>query len=229
MNGEINNDSMEENGFPSENCSPCENVFSGGTTITCITGKMASGKNFISALLEKRGFVSVDADVLVHQAINNSAEKILNAFSDIAAAKGIDLQNADGSINRRAVGKLIFPHPELLKKQEEIVYPEVIRLAKTFISENSGKNILINATVAYKTPEILSFCSRILYVRSPFTVRLNRAKKRDKMKTRQILQRFKSQRNLLSEYKKTGIPVTVIRNTGSEKSIMKRLEKVFDF
>ena len=195
------------------------------TTVTCITGKMASGKNFICALLEKRGFISVDADILVHKAIENSAEKIISAFSEEAAAKGIEITNPDGSINRRAVGKLIFPNPELLKKQEEIVYPEVIRLSKEFIAQNNGKNILINATVAYKTPEILSSCSRIIYIRTPFFVRLNRAIKRDKMKTRQILERFKSQRNLLSEYKKTGIPVTVIRNTGSEESIMKRLEK----
>lgn len=197
--------------------------------ITCITGKMASGKNFICALLEKRGFVSVDADILVHKAIENSAEKIISAFSEEAKAKGIKITNPDGSINRRAIGKLIFPEPELLKKQEEIVYPEVIRLTKEFIEQNEEKNILINATVAYKTPEILSFCSGIIYIKTPFFTRLNRAIKRDKMKTKQILQRFKSQKNLLSKYKKTGIPVTVIRNTGSEQSIIKRLEKVFEF
>lgn len=210
-------------------------------TVFCVTGKMASGKNYICSLLEKKlspneRFVSVDADILVHKAIETASSDILNAFSEEAKLAGIELQTPDGSLNRRAIGRLVFPRPDLLKKQEEIVYPIVIKLTREFVEnvrkENPNAKILINATVAYKTPEILKMCGLILFVTAPFFTRLKRAKRRDSnqenpLATRQILQRFWSQRTLFSEYKKTGIPIKKIRNSGREEKILNRLEKLF--
>lgn len=202
---------------------------------------MASGKNYICSLLEKRlplneRFVSVDADILVHKAIKIASSDILNAFSEEAKNAGIELKNPDGSLNRRAIGRLVFSRPDLLKKQEKIVYPIVIKLTREFVEnarkENPNAKIAINATVAYKTPEILEMCDLILFVTAPFFTRLKRAKKRDlqsenPLTIHQIMQRFKSQRNLYAEYKKTGIPVVKVRNFGSEEKILKRLEKLF--
>lgn len=204
--------------------------------LVCVAGKMAAGKNFVCSLLEKKlppneRFVSVDADILVHKAIEVASSDILNAFSEEAKNAGIELKNPDGSLNRRAIGKLVFPRPDLLKKQEEIVYPIVIKLTRKFVEnarkENPNARIAINATVAYKTPEILEMCDSILFVTAPFFTRLKRAKKRDNLSIRQILARFKSQRNLYAEYKKTGIPVVKINDSGSEEKILKKLEKFY--
>lgn len=197
----------------------------------CVAGKMAAGKNFVCSLLERLGFVSVDADILVHRAIEITSSDILNAFSDEAKSAGIELKNHDGSLNRRAIGRLIFPRPDLLKKQEKIVYPIVIKLTREFVEnarrENPNKKIAINATVAYKTPEILKLCDSVLFVTAPFFTRLKRAKKRDNLSIRQILQRFKSQRKLYAEYKKTGISIVKIRDSGNEEKIMKKLKKIY--
>ena len=45
-------------------------------SLICVTGKMASGKNFVTSKLEQDGWQSVDADKLVHIAINDSTEEI---------------------------------------------------------------------------------------------------------------------------------------------------------
>ena len=188
---------------------------------------MAAGKNAVSALLEKNGFVSLDADLLVHKAIDSLTEEIKAAFSREAKESGISIQNADGSINRKALGSLIFPHPELLKRQENLVYPKILEMTKDFInqSENSGKNIILNATVLYKTPDLMVLCEKIVFVDAPLLTRLRRAKKRDSLPSKKILERFRTQRTLFSEYKKTGIPIIKIRNTGSLKSLEKKLSK----
>src|SRR5574344_1895416 len=81
-----------------------------------------------------------------------------------------------------------------------------------FLQNNKSKKIIINATVLYKTPEVLSKCTRILFVTAPFFTRFKRAYKRDKMKPSLILQRFFSQKNLLSEYKKSDIPIEIVKN-----------------
>ena len=40
--------------------------------ILAVTGSMAAGKNYVSSLLEKRGFLAFDADKLVHKAIEEA-------------------------------------------------------------------------------------------------------------------------------------------------------------
>ena len=52
--------------------------------IICLTGKMASGKNYISKLLLDENSVSVDLDNFGHMAINSCKDQIYNAFNEIA-------------------------------------------------------------------------------------------------------------------------------------------------
>lgn len=178
--------------------------------IIAVTGPMAAGKNYICSQLEKEGWASVDADLLVHDAIEKVRDKILQTFIPYAEEQNIKLTNPDGSIDRRALGKLLFTFPELLEIQESIVYPIITQEIINFIANH--EKTIINATVLYKTPELLAHCDKILFVTAPFFTRLKRARKRDNLSYRQIFRRFHAQRNLLSEYQKTGIPVEIINN-----------------
>ena len=184
--------------------------------IICLTGKMAAGKNYIASKLMEEGALSLDLDQTAHQAIEMAKSQIIEAFSQKAKEMGIELQNPDGSLNRRELGKIVFSSPELLKKQEDLVYPKIIELCQNFIKENAGKDLILNATVLYKTPGLLKMCTKILFVTANPIKRFFRAKKRDKMKSRQILSRFRSQRGLLQEYKKLAqelkIPLEIIKN-----------------
>lgn len=180
--------------------------------IICLTGKMASGKNYISKLLLDENSVSVDLDNFGHMAINSCKDQIYNAFNEIAEKKGINLKKVDGSIDRRALGSLIFSDKALIKKQEAIVYPEIIKLTKDFIKQNKEKTIYINATLLFKTPELMKLCSKIYFVKSNFFIRLYRAKKRDNLPLGQILKRFLAQKDLLKNYKLTGKPIIFIKN-----------------
>ncbi|MCR5402184.1 MAG: dephospho-CoA kinase [Treponema sp.] len=193
--------------------------------IICLTGKMAAGKNYLSSILEKSGFVSLDADLLVHKAVDSLSQEIFQAFKEEAEIAGIQLLNKENKIDRRALGSLIFPRPQLLKRQEDLVYPRIIQMTKDFIRENEGKNIILNATVLYKTPELLKMCSKIVFVTAPLIVRLFRAKKRDKIPLKKLLDRFKSQKKLLKEYQKFDIPLIKINNRGNEKKLIKNLKK----
>ena len=184
--------------------------------IICVTGMMAAGKNYICSQLEKQGFISLDLDKTAHRAISLCTPQILQVFGNEAASRGISLTNKDGSLDRRALAQIVFSDKELLAKQEALVYPKIIELTNQYIEENRDKSVILNATVLFKTPELLSKCEKILFVTAPFFKRLIRAKKRDGMPFRQILARFKNQRNLLDEYKKAaeegGIPIEIIRN-----------------
>ncbi len=173
---------------------------------------MAAGKNFITSQYEKKGWLCLDADEQVHRAIKTATPEILKAFEKEASAENISLKNPDGTLNRRNLGRLVFPHPELLKKQESIIYPIIIEETKKIINENKDKNIILNATVLYKTPELLKMCNKIIFVKARFFTRLKRAIKRDKMPLFQILSRFWAQKKLFSKYKNAAIPIEIVNN-----------------
>ena len=179
-------------------------------TIMAVTGPMAAGKNYICKQLEKEGWAAIDADILVHDAIEIAKDRIINTFTPYAEEHKIKIARTDGTIDRRALGQLLFAIPELLKVQESIVYPIITKWIDDFISEH--EKTIINATVLYKTPDILNRCQKILFVTAPLLTRLRRARTRDHLPYRQILRRFWVQRNLLKEYQKTGIPVEIIKN-----------------
>ena len=198
--------------------------------ILCVTGPMAAGKNAVCRILEERGFIALDADKQVHGAIEKAAPEIIKTFSNEAKAQNITLTDENGRINRRELGRLLFNRPDLLSKQESIVYPVIIEETKNFIQKQqelkSDADIILNATVLYKTPELLNLCKYIIYVDAPKITRIVRSLKRDRMPLRQILSRFASQKNLFSEYKKTGFPIIKITNAGSEKKLETSIESL---
>lgn len=175
-----------------------------------VVGRMASGKNFICSKLEEFGFKSIDADILVHKAIENSSAQIIETFTPFAKQENINLLNSDGTIARRELGKLLFKFPNLMEKQEQIVYPIVKNMMKEFISSNEKS--IINATVLYKIPEFISECDVVFYIKASFLKRFIRAKKRDNLSCKQILRRFYTQRNLFKKYKQICKNLVIIKN-----------------
>lgn len=192
--------------------------------ILCVTGPMAAGKNAAADILEQKGFACVDADIVAHKAIENSKQKILEEFGPLAAQKNITLLNPDGTINRRNLGAILFTDKTLIEKQESIVYPEVNALLEQFIEQNKGRNIVINATLLYKVP-LIKKMDFVLFIDAPRFLRLKRALKRDKLSVKQILQRFSAQNNLFAKYIISNADIRRVWNTGSRKSLEKKIEK----
>lgn len=181
--------------------------------VICLCGQMAAGKNFVAErLCSTEKCVSIDLDKTVHAAIKCLEPQILQTFAEDAKKAGLVLQNQDKSLNRRALGSLVFSSPALLKKQENLVYPKTVFLVKQFLAEHKDRTVLLNATVLYKTPELMNLCSKIYFVTAPFVKRLLRARRRDGLPLMQILRRFNAQKKLLAEYKKTEIPLILIKN-----------------
>ena len=193
--------------------------------VLCVTGPMAAGKNAVSALLEEKGFLCIDADICVHDIVDKQKDKILARFGDIADERGVEICNPDGKINRRALGSIVFSDPELLKAQEAIIHPAVEAELNAFIDENPDKNIVLNATVLYKT-QVIERCDAVIFVTAPLIKRFFRVKSRDSMPTMQILSRFYSQREIFAKYKKIKTDIYRVRNSGSLDILRKKLDSV---
>lgn len=193
--------------------------------ILAVTGSMAAGKNYVSNLLEKKGFLAIDADKCVHQAIEEAKNQILEAFLPIAKEKNIQIQNPEGTINRKNLGSILFSDEKLLQKQESIVHPKVNEIFNRFIDENPDKNIVLNATVLYKTP-VINRCDAIIFVKAPIITRFFRAKRRDNLPSREIFKRFASQFKIFAKYKFLKSDIYIIWNIGKSNKLEKKLDKI---
>ena len=185
---------------------------------------MAAGKNVVASLLEKHGFAAVDADALAHQALAQSdlQAEVIATFRPYAEARHIALTAADGSLDRRALGRLIFADKRLLAMQESLVHPAVNRLIESFIDSHPNQPLVINATVLYKV-SALARCDTILFVTAPLVTRFFRAKHRDGMSTAQILARFWQQRKLFAKYAASCADIYIVQNTGSTAALERKL------
>lgn len=193
--------------------------------ILAVTGSMAAGKNYVSSLLERKGFLAIDADKCVHQAIEEAKNQILEAFLPIAKEKNIQIQNPEGTINRKNLGSILFSDEKLLQKQESIVHPKVNEIFNRFIDENPDKNIVLNATVLYKTP-VIKRCDAIIFVKAPIITRFFRAKRRDNLPSREIFKRFASQFKIFAKYKFFKSDIYIIWNIGKSNKLERKLDKI---
>lgn len=188
---------------------------------------MAAGKNAASDILSRRGFACVDADVLVHQLLAEPRiqERVLAEFGAAAKERGISLANADGSLNRRALGALLFADKALLARQEALLHPEVDALISAFVAAQADANIVLNATVLYKTAS-MRLCNAVIFIDAPLLTRFFRARRRDGMKAAHILARFWQQRNLFAKYKNANADIHKVSNTGDLRALEKKLDAV---
>lgn len=193
--------------------------------ILCVTGPMAAGKNLAARILEEKGFASIDADTLAHDAVDSCREAILREFSDEAGKRKIQLETQDKKIDRRALAAIVFSAPSLLKRQEDIVYPYITERINEFISLNDKKDIVLHATVLYKIPELLAKMDAILFIDAPAPIRFIRARKRDGLSAKNILQRFRNQKNLFAKYRALNADILRVWNIGSGKSLEKKIER----
>lgn len=111
-----------------------------------LTGGIASGKSTIGRRLEQLGAVRVDADELARDAVapgSPGLARVLRRF-------GEDLQRADGTLDRAALGAIVFGDAEALAALNDIVHPEVRRLFEARAEEARERDP--DAVVVYEVP-----------------------------------------------------------------------------
>lgn len=87
-----------------------------------LTGGIASGKSTISDMLRELGAAVIDADIVSRDVVSQGS----NAYNRIIESFGKDILLADGEINRKQLGNIVFSDEEKLKLLNEITHPAII-------------------------------------------------------------------------------------------------------
>ena len=111
-----------------------------------LTGGIASGKSTVAARLAEHGAVRVDADVIAREVVEPGTE----GLAAIEREFGPSVLSADGTLNRPALGAIIFADGDRRAALNAITHPAVWRRAKELFAEAEAANE--NAVVVYDVP-----------------------------------------------------------------------------
>ena len=111
-----------------------------------LTGGIASGKSVVSARLAEHGAVVVDADVLAREVVEPGTP----GLAAIASHFGASVITEDGSLNRAALGAIIFADADERAALNSITHPAIWRRAKDLFE--AAKAADPDAIVVYDVP-----------------------------------------------------------------------------
>ncbi len=109
-----------------------------------LTGGIAAGKSTISEELARLGATVIDADKVGHEAYAPGSEgwhAVHDAFGDGVVA-------ADGTIDRRALGAIVFGDPAQRDRLQALIWPVMKRMMAQRLAVLRGQNVEVAAIEA---------------------------------------------------------------------------------
>ncbi|AZN42424.1 dephospho-CoA kinase [Paenibacillus albus] len=186
-----------------------------------LTGGIACGKSTVGAMLLARGAKLVDADQVAREVVLPGEP----ALAAIAAEFGQAVLNADGTMNRPEVGKLVFGNPERLSKLESILHPAIRSRMWDRIEayEASDPNQLIVADIPllFETGQDAMY-DAVMVVYVPQAVQLERLMQRNQLTEEQASQRIGLQLDIEEKKRRA---TYVIDNSGSLAETEQQVER----
>ena len=105
-----------------------------------LTGGIATGKSYCLARFAALGASTIDADALAREVVSVGSP----GLAAIVSAFGDGVLAADGSLDRPALGRIIFADAKARASLEAIIHPEVYRrIREWFANLPSGTGVAI--------------------------------------------------------------------------------------
>jgi len=156
-----------------------------------LTGGIGSGKSTVSQFLAELGAVIVDADKVGHEAFKPDTE----AWREVVAAFGRQVLTANGDIDRKKLGEMVFGNPESLSRLNQIMHPRIYELVKAQLEEYGGQGVEV---VVLEAPLLVeagwtSLVDEVWVTIASESTVLGRIKGRTGLSERESLARIRSQ------------------------------------
>ncbi len=186
-----------------------------------LTGGIASGKSAVSRILSSLGALVVDHDLLAREAVAPGSI----GLQQIIAAFGSGVIDDDNSLNRAALGAIVFADAQRLEELNSIVHPEVRRLALEADerAEQSGRIVVHDIPLLVETTQQHDF-DAVIVVEAPLEQRLTRMIEDRGMNREQALARIDKQ---ASDEERRAIADYLIVNDGSLADLDRDVRRIW--
>jgi dephospho-CoA kinase len=188
-----------------------------------LTGGVATGKSTVAKLFKQCGAVVIDADELAHEVVKPGKP----AWREIVASFGKTVLNQDRSLNRQALGSIVFRNPKKLRQLERIIHPRVAREQARLTNQAARTDP--KAVVIYDVPLLFEAgidkrVDRTIVVTADRETQIARLKTRNGLSRAEAIRRIKSQMPLSKKVRLTHI---VIDGTLPQRDTMQAIRSTF--
>jgi dephospho-CoA kinase len=159
-----------------------------------LTGGFAAGKSVVSRFLhEHYGVAIVDVDAAGRSAVNDHP-KVLNA---LRVAFGDEFFFADGSLNRKKLGLVVFGDVQARRTLDQIVHPVMLEIVKQDMQREMAQNggtpyFVVDGALLYEL-ELHAMMDLVVLVHAPLAACIERARLRDGISAEDVQRRYQAQ------------------------------------
>lgn len=181
-----------------------------------LTGNIGCGKSSLSTIFMEKNIDIVDADIIARQIYDdeNLLKKVYNTF-------GTHIKNDDGTLNRKALGRIVFNDDEKLIQLNKLTHPVIRQKVSDQIDiyKKQNKEIVVLDAALLVESDYLNFIDKLLVVTCNEDIQIERIKNRDNCSTEEALSRIKSQ---MSQENKVKYADYIIDNSGTIDELRKK-------
>lgn len=105
-----------------------------------LTGGIGAGKSAVAGYLAKLGAVVVDADRIAREVVEPGTD----GLREIVTAFGVEVLRPDGSLDRPALGRIVFGDTAARRRLEEITHPRVRARTAELIARAPADAVVVN-------------------------------------------------------------------------------------
>jgi dephospho-CoA kinase len=186
-----------------------------------LTGSIASGKSTISAMLKEKGYPIIDADLVARLVVEPGTSNL----REIEHTFGHAVMHEDGTLNRDALGKLIFDDPAKRKQLNDLMHPairsEMLR-QRDELFESGQKTLIMDIPLLFES-RLQHFVDKILVVSVTEEMQLQRLMSRNSLSKEEASARIQSQLPISEKEKGAD---AVIYNNGTIEQSKEQLERI---
>jgi dephospho-CoA kinase len=186
-----------------------------------LTGGIGTGKSTVARMLEKRGAVVFDADVLARQAVAPGTP----GFDQVVERFGPNVLAPGGGLDREALGSIVFSDPAARRDLEGIVHPEVRRMFAEGCEEyrDSDRVVVFSAPLLVETGMHTAF-DLLIVVSAPVATQIERLMRGRGMAERDVQARIAAQLPLGA---KAEVADILVDNEGTLEDLEGRVDRVW--
>jgi dephospho-CoA kinase len=188
-----------------------------------LTGGIASGKSTVAARFRARGLPVLDADALARDVVRPGSE----ASHEIREAFGERVFAPDGSLDRKALGAIVFNDLEKRAQLNAITHPRIAVLTAQCASDLKARGeplACYEAALLVENGLAGAFLPLILVAASEET-QISRMVARDGLSTTEAEARMRAQMPLAAKAK---MATLVIQNDGTLNELLRQADATLD-
>ena len=182
-----------------------------------LTGNIGCGNSSVSTIFMENNIKVVDADIVARQIFDDK-----NLLNEVFSTFGESIKNQDGSLNRRALGNIVFNDDEKLILLNNLTHPKIKQkiLSKVEEYKNQGEKIVVIDAALLIEDDYIPYIQKLILITCRKEIQINRIIARDNCTKEEAISRINSQ---MSQEEKVKFADYIIDNSNSFEELQKKV------